>query len=323
MKRGLIFALAMVCLVLPLSQAGALLTGDVNNNQKVEMDDAIIALQAAANLRVVEGADLGDAVAALQILAGITQSGGDTVTNALGMTFNRIPAGTFMMGSPSTEPGRDSDEVQHQVTLTNDFYMQTTEVTQGQWQAVMGSNPSYFPACGSNCPVENVSWYDVQTFITALNARGEGTYRLPTDAQWEYAARAGSTTAFYNGSITNTGTTPLDPNLDAIGWYGGNSAVTYTPNYYGQGTHPVAQKQPNAYGLYDMSGNVGEWCQDWYQNYSTASVTNPTGPSTGTYRVLRGRAWTSYAADCRSAFRSEGSPSNRRKHNGFRLLLSP
>ncbi len=318
MKRCMIFALAAVCLVLPLSYAAAL-TGDVNNNQKVEMDDAILALQAAASIRVIAGADLGDAVAALQVLAGII----NTIPNSLGMTFVRIPAGTFIMGSPTTELGRDSDEIQHQVTLTSDFYMQTTEVTQKQWRDVMGTSPSYFSACGDNCPVEKVSWYDVQTFITALNARGEGTYWLPTDAQWEYAARAGSTTAFYNGPITNTGTTPLDPNLDAIGWYGGNSAVTYMPNYYGQGTHPVAQKQPNAYGLYDMSGNVGEWCQDWYQNYSTASVTNPTGPSTGTYRVLRGRAWTSYAADCRSAFRSEGSPSNRRNNIGFRLVLSP
>ncbi|MEZ4528404.1 MAG: SUMF1/EgtB/PvdO family nonheme iron enzyme [Desulfobacterales bacterium] len=156
MKKCLIFALAVVCLVLPLSQAMAL-TGDVNNNQKVEMDDAILALQAAANIRDNVTADLGDAVAALQILAGMMQTGGDTVTNSLGMTFVRIPAGTFTMGSPTTEPGRFSDETQHQVTLTSDFYMQTTEVTQGQWQAVMGTNPSYFKACGADCPVEYVA----------------------------------------------------------------------------------------------------------------------------------------------------------------------
>ncbi len=266
-----------------------------------------------------ESMDSGEVSATPKIY---TPPAGD-ITNSLGMTFRRIPAGTFMMGSPSTEPGRDSDEIQHQVTLTSDFYMQTTEVTQKQWRDVMGTSPSYFSACGDNCPVEYVSWNDVQTFITAMNARGEGTYRLPTEAEWEYAARGGSTTAFYNGAITYTGSTPLDPNLDAIGWYYGNSAVSYTPNYSGKGTHPVAQKQPNAYGLYDMSGNVWEWCQDWYGTYPTTAVTNPVGPSTGSARVLRGGSWLNYARLCRSAYRYDNTPSGRDIHLGFRLLLSP
>lgn len=164
------------------------------------------------------------------------------------MTFNRIPTGTFMMGSPEDEPMRDSDETQHQVTLTNSYYMQTTEVTQGQWKAVMGSNPSWFSDCGDDCPVEEVSWDDVQEFITELNKLGQGTYRLPTEAEWESAARAGSMTAFANGDITETGS-GYDPNLDAMGWYSCNSDSK---------THPVAQKQPNAWGLYDMHGNVWE-----------------------------------------------------------------
>jgi len=252
---------------------------------------------------------------------------GETYTNSLGMTFNLIPAGTFMMGSPEDELGRYIHETQHRVTLTSSFYMQTTEVTQVQWEAVMGSNLSYFSECGGNCPVNQVSWYDVQDFITALNSRGEGTYRLPTEAEWEYAARAGSTTAFANGDITVTDC-GLDPNLDAMGWYCGNSAVTYDGCFDSSfrggpscaGTHPVAQKLPNAWGLYDMHGNVWEWVQDWYGYYPTTAVTDPTGPETGSHRVFRGGSWGNDAQCCRSACRDLGTPGNRCGSPGFRLL---
>ena len=155
-------------------------------------------------------------------------------TNGLGQTFILLPAGTFTMGSPSDEPGRGSDEgPQHQVTLTQPFYIQQTEVTQAQWVAVMGSNPSAYSGCPT-CPVETVSWNDVQEFITKMNARGEGTYGLPTEAQWEYAARAGTNTAFYNGGITELGC-GYDPNLYAIGWY------CYE---FADDTHAVAVKRP-------------------------------------------------------------------------------
>ncbi|KPA17999.1 Sulphatase-modifying factor domain protein, partial [Candidatus Magnetomorum sp. HK-1] len=178
----------------------------------------------------------------------------ETFTNSIGMTFVRIPAGTFIMGSPEDELGRWSDEVLHQVTLTQDFYMQTTEVTQGQWKAIMGNNPSYFSNCGDNCPVEYVSWNDAQEFIQKLNQKEGDTYRLPTEAEWEYAARAGSTTALANGNLVEKDCN-LDVNLNAMGWYCGNSNSE---------THQVAQKQANAWGLYDMHGNVWEWCNDWY-----------------------------------------------------------
>jgi len=235
---------------------------------------------------------------------------GDTITNTLNMSFKLIPSGTFMMGSPTSELERSSVETQHQVTLTKSFYMQTTEVTQGQWKAVMGNNPSYFSTCGDNCPVEQVSWNDVQTFITALNSRGEGTYRLPTEAEWEYGARAGSTTAFPNGGITNTA---FDSNLDMIGWYYSNS---------GRKTHPVGQKQANAWGLFDMAGNVWELVQDWYSStyYTTTAVTNPTGSSTGSDRVARGGCCTSDSQYCRSAYRGSSSPGFRSTVIGFRLV---
>jgi len=234
------------------------------------------------------------------------------LSNSLGMIFNPIPAGTFTMGSPATELGRDPDEVQHQVTLTKSFYIQTTEVTQGQWRAVMGSNPSYFSSCGDNCPVEQVSWDDAQAFIVKLNQKGEGTYRLPTEAEWEYAARAGSTTAYSNGNNTYTGCSPVDPNLDKIGWYCGNSDGK---------NHPVAQKQPNTLGLYDMSGNVREWCQDWYGDYPSQTVSDPTGSASGLYRTVRGGSWWCPGAQYpRSANRGYNSSDARLNYLGFRLV---
>ncbi len=243
-----------------------------------------------------------------------TGGGGSNVTNSLGMDFVYIEPGTFMMGSPEDELGRDSRETRHEVTLTRGYYMQTTEVTQGQWEAVMGSNPSYFSNCGDNCPVEMVSWNDVQAFITALNAMGIGTYRLPTEAEWEYSCRAGTATAFANGGITKPDyECGHDPNLNAMGWHCGNSDSK---------THPVAQKQANAWGLYDMHGNVWEWCQDWYGNYPSDSIVDPEGPSFGDLRVRRGGCWRHYARSCRSAYRSSGSPDGRDYVLGFRLVAS-
>jgi formylglycine-generating enzyme required for sulfatase activity len=240
-----------------------------------------------------------------------------TPFNSLGMHFVRIPAGIFTMGSPSDEPGRDSDEgPQHQVTLTKSFYMQKTEVTQAQWEAVMGSNPSFHTGCPT-CPVDGVSWNKVQEFIAKMNQRGEGTYSLPTEAQWEYAARAGSTTAFYNGGIkeySDMGACNYDPNLDVIGWYCYNSDGD---------THPVEQKTPNAWGLYDMSGNVEEWCQDWYGSYPSGAVTDPTGPATGFCRVARGGSEYCAAGFCRSADRIEGLPNIGWGDRGLRLSRIP
>ncbi len=241
------------------------------------------------------------------------------ITNSLDMDFVYIEPGTFMMGGPAAKPGRWTVEgTQHQVTLTQGYYMQKTEVTQGQWEAVMGSNPSRFSSCGSDCPVENVSWYRVQDFISALNAiEGTDRYALPTEAQWEYAARAGTNTSFANGDITqydNMWVCNYDAKLDAIGWYCYNS---------NRRTHQVSQKIPNAWGLYDMHGNVWEWVADFYGNYPSSAVIDPMGPSSGTFRVIRGGSFANFARRCRSAYRIGESPDFRESNIGFRLVLHP
>ena len=215
------------------------------------------------------------------------------LTNSLGMTFVRVPAGSFAMGS---ENGDSDEKPVHPVTISRAFELQATEVTQGQWEAVMGNKPSRFQ--GESLPVEQVSWNDVQEFLRKLNQRDPGKgYRLPTEAEWEYACRAGTTGDRYG-------------DLNSIAWYTENS---------GGKTHPVGQKQPNAWGLYDMLGNVWEWCSDWYGDYPSGSVTDPRGPSSGSSRVLRGGGWGSGASICRSANRSGYAPGIRYSVLGFRL----
>jgi len=243
----------------------------------------------------------------------------------------RIPAGSFMMGSPTNEPGRYDNEKQHRVTLTQSFWIGETEVTQGLWRAVMGSNPSRFKDCGDDCPVEKVSWRDVQEFITKLNRiEGGNKYRLPTEAEWEHAAKAGSDSAFANGGISEL-KCGQDPNLDTMGWYCGNSGVSYSGCYDASGwggpkcagTHPVARKQPNAWGLYDMHGNVWEWCNDWFGDYPSGSVTDPAGPSKGAYRVDRGGSWLNNARYCRAAYRNGYTPGYGSDGLGCRLVRIP
>ena len=213
-----------------------------------------------------------------------------------------IPAGSFMMGSPDSDPDASNEEKpHHKVTITKPFYMGIYPVTQDQYQAVMGSNPSNFKG-GAN-PVEQVNWHDAVAFCEKLSAKTGINIYLPTEAQWEYACRAGST-----GIFSGTG------RVDQMGWYGGNS---------GGKTHPVGQKRPNAWGLYDMHGNVWEWCADWYGEdyYANASDDDPQGPSSGTNRVLRGGSWSSYPRSCRSADRAGFDPSIRYDGIGFRVVL--
>lgn len=228
--------------------------------------------------------------------------------------FVYISPGTFVMGSPEHEPGRRSDEMQHEVTVTKGYFIQTTPVTQKQWEAVMGSNPSNFLQGGEECPVEGVSLNDCLEFIWRLNNKRNYPYRLPTEAEWEYACRAGAATAFFNGEITEEALWRFDPCLDKIGWYCGNSGKT---------THPVAEKQPNAWGLYDMHGNVCEWCNDQYGEYPMGSQFDPQGVTLGQGCVARGGSWQSESRDCRAARRFCYSPNFRSNFVGFRLVREP
>jgi formylglycine-generating enzyme required for sulfatase activity len=249
----------------------------------------------------------GTGITTIQTPPGVYRS---QVANSFGMAFVYIDPDSFSMGSPEHEPGRNEDETPHDVRLTQGFYLQATPVTQGQWQALMGSKPAFFINCGDECPVEQVTWLDCQEFIKRLNALEEGTYRFPTEAEWEYAARAGSNTAFGLGEITVL-YCDHDPTLDNMGWYCGNSD---------QHTHPVALKAPNARGLYDMHGNVYEWCQDWYGEYPPSPLIDPGGPASGKGRVVRGGSWFSSAKTCRSASRLRMSPDSKTSFIGFRVL---
>ena len=223
--------------------------------------------------------------------------------NSIGMEFVLIPAGEFKMGSNDNEARNDEKPV-HTVHLTKPFYLGKYEVTQAQWEAVMGNNPSHFKG-NPTSPVESVSWQDVQEFISRLNARERGTasYRLPTEAEWEYAARARSSTAYSFGNNAS--------DLGRYAWYSGNS---------GGKTHSVGQLEPNAWGLYDMHGNVCEWVQDWYGAYPGGTVVDTAGPSSGRGRVHRGGGWIDNAMNCQSADRSGPDPGIRFNSIGLRLL---
>ena len=235
----------------------------------------------------------------------------DLVVGGVTQRFRWINPGTFVMGSPKSEKNDavaagavqgwlEAYEKQHEVTLTHGFWLADTPCTQGLWQAVLGGNPSKFTG-DSNLPVEQVSWNDCQDFFAKLNSQiHRGGFRLPTEAQWEYAARAGTTGAQYG-------------NLDEIAWYDGNSE---------RHTHPVEQKKPNDWGLYDMIGNVWQWCDDWLGESAGGAQRDPTGPSSGPGRVRRGASWSNLARYCRAAIRLNGSPTYQNSNLGFRISIS-
>jgi formylglycine-generating enzyme required for sulfatase activity len=228
--------------------------------------------------------------------------------NNLGMRFRLIPPGEFDMGSPANEKDRDDEEHQHRVRLTKAFYMGVHEVTQEQYEKVMDTNPSRFK--GANLPVENVSWEDAQEFIKKLNVMEKGTgrvYRLPTEAEWEYTCRSGSRDRFCFGND--------EAQLWKYAWYDSNAVSK---------THPVGQKKPNAWGLYDMHGNVREWCQDGYEaafyKKENGTAIDPLNGQTNKSRVLRGGSWCHYAGVCRSANRNGNAPGDRDDDLGFRVV---
>ena len=261
------------------------------------------------------------------------------------LVLRRVPAGTFTMGSPADEVGRAGDETQHQVTLTSDFYIGVFEVTQRQWELVMGNKPSYFNNATyyETRPVEQVSYYDIRenpansddpavnwpansavnanSFMGKLRAKtGLTGFDLPTESQWEYACRAGTTTALNSGC--NLMSTGQDPRMDVVGryWYnGGNGGYSDQGCAASAGTALVGSYLPNVWGLYDMHGNVWEWCMDWYGTYP-GTVTDPPGAVLGYCRVARGGGWHYNAWDCRSAYRYNNGygPTGRNRYFGFR-----
>jgi formylglycine-generating enzyme required for sulfatase activity len=241
---------------------------------------------------------------------------GEMIINTIGMKLNKIPAGTFLMGSSTDEPGRSGDETQHKVTITKPFYMQTTEVTQGQWKAVMDTEPwkgkSYVKE-GPNYPAVHVSWDDAVAYCKKLSEKESKTYRLPTEAEREYACRAGTTTNWSFGNV--------ESNLGEYAWYDKNAWDI--DEFY---AHQVGLKKPNAFGLYDMHGNVWEWCHDLYEEdyYKQLPAQDPKGPTSGSLRVLRGGSWYDGTRNSRSANRYSYSGGTGNRYNyktfGFRVV---
>ena len=226
------------------------------------------------------------------------------VKDGISIDMVRVEAGTFTMGATAEmKDPYDDEKPTHRVTLTNDYYIGKYEVTQALWQTVMGNNPSKFK--GDNLPVEQVSWDDCQKFLSKLNRITSKTFRLPTEAEWEYAARGGNKSRGYQYSGSN--------NLLDVAWFKDNS---------GSKTHAVGTKQANELGIYDMSGNVWEWCQDWFGAYSTSTQVNPTGANSGSRRVDRGGSWYNFARRCRSSFRNIYPPGDPNDGIGLRLVLS-
>jgi formylglycine-generating enzyme required for sulfatase activity len=235
-----------------------------------------------------------------------------SITNTIGMTFKQIPAGTFTMGSPESEADREDDEAQHPVTISKPFYMQTTEVTQGQWKEVMGTEPWKGEQCvkeGPNNAATYVSWNDAVAYCKKLSEKESKTYRLPTEAEWEYACRAGTELIWNFGDDEKI--------LGDYAWYDKN-AWDIGEEY----AHQVGLKKPNAFGLYDMHGNVYEWCHDYFgvYYYGQSREQDPTGPTSGSSRVLRGGSWSYDSRGTRSAVRFRHVAEYRFNNVGFRLV---
>jgi formylglycine-generating enzyme required for sulfatase activity len=245
------------------------------------------------------------------IAAFISLDAKQPVVNAVGMKFVWIPPGTFMMGSPGSEKGRGDDEHHRKLTIRKGFYMSAHLVTQEQWQAVLGENPSEFKG-EKNLPVDSVSWNDCQEFLKKLKGKDKKAYRLPTEAEWEYACRSGTTTPFHFGATLST------------------DKANYNGNFvYGKGvkgihrekTTPVGSFPANAWGLHDMHGNLWQWCNDWHGGYSAKDLTDPQGPKSGKERILRGGSWGSHPVYCRAANRNFADPSSRTEYYGLRVCF--
>jgi formylglycine-generating enzyme required for sulfatase activity len=228
-----------------------------------------------------------------------------------GITLVEIPAGTFQMGSPASEPSRGEDELRHEVRITRAFLIGRYEVTQAEWRILMGTSPSHFSACGPRCPVEQVNYFEVEDFLRRLNsARSARHYRLPTEAEWEYACRAGTTTTFSTGANLTT---------DQANYNGTFPYAGFPKGAYREHPTPVGSFPLNRWGLGDMHGNVWEWTSDWYGSYGAGPETDPRGPASGEKKVIRGGSWYFDANSARCALRYTHAPQDRGFSLGFRI----
>ncbi|MBO4870618.1 MAG: SUMF1/EgtB/PvdO family nonheme iron enzyme [Muribaculaceae bacterium] len=324
MKRLLL----ILVLSMGLLPAWAAVLGDVTGDGKVDVEDVNAAINIILELKSADDydgnkdlngdgkMDIEDVNIIINIILGLYYEDESYTVNGVSFNMVAVEGGTFTMGA-TAEQGGEADVTEspvHQVTVSN-FRIADTEVTQALWQAVMGSNPSYFTSKNNYTtnlqrPVENVSWDDCQTFISKLNKLTGRKFRLPTEAEWEYAARGGNKSKGYKYAGSN--------NIGDVAWYF-ESIPSQTIGKNGYGTQAVGKKAPNELGLYDMSGNVWEWCQDWYGSYRSSAQVNPSGPSSGSVRVNRGGSWFYYAWYCRVTNRHSYSPSTRYYNLGLRL----
>jgi formylglycine-generating enzyme required for sulfatase activity len=315
----------ILALAMPFTASASGKPGDLDANGVVDVTDVteLLALVlygsgdadfAVADVDRSGTVDIGDVTLLIGYVLGtldLPDAELEFTVNDVSFVMVPVEGGTFSMGATAEQgsDGIDRELPVHEVTLSS-FYIAQTEVTQALWQAVMGDNPSHFT--GDLLPVENVSWNDCQQFVAALNDLTGQKFRLPTEAEWEFAARGGNESEGFKYAGSN--------NLPTVGWYSYNDSwqLRGTGAY---GTHPVATRNPNELMLYDMSGNVHEWCQDWFGNYSTGAQTNPTGPVSGTSRVYRGGSWYFDEWFCRVSFRNGVVPTYRSYGIGLRLAL--
>lgn len=290
MKKILLFFPAFLMLVLPVTAtADDFLRGDCNLDNKVNISDVTTLIDYLLGGKWTEEDVNGDTLL--------------FTVNDVSFKMVRVNGGTFTMGATAEQAGEynSNEQPAHEVTLSP-YYICTTEVTQELWLAVMGSNPSYF--VGNNLPVERVTWDDCQDFLDKLCGLSGRQFRLPTEAEWEYAARGGEKSRGYKYSGSD--------NVDTVAWYKSNACDR---------TCPVASKEPNELGLYDMSGNVWEWCQDWFDNYANASAVDPQGPVTGYSKVLRGGSWYDASTYQRVSYRLANPTTQKDYNRGLRLAL--
>ena len=312
-KMSLIIMLMMAAVMTPTATAQTVF-GDVNSDGVVNISDVncvisdilMFGFNPDSDVNADGVVNITDVNAVVGVILGddrpMTQK---FSVGGVKFTMVTVAGGTFTMGATSEHEGIafSNEKPAHMVTLSS-FNIGETEVTQALWQAVMGVNPSQFTG-DLNCPVEKVSWKDCQEFISKLNQMTGKAFRLPTEAEWEFAARGGVNSKGYRCAGSDS--------IDNVAWYGGNSDSM---------THPVASKAPNELGLYDMSGNVWEWCQDWYGGYSSNAQTNPTGPATGAVRVIRGGCWINGKVFCRVTSRVSDAPSPSGSGNNIGLRLA-